>query len=121
MTRNCIECGASLDGQEAVRSHLSDLGYRHRDDRINCPECGHGHTFGVPLDRATEEPPACPVCGGRAYPYKIDFGADSVKIDVHWKCEECFYFHRYPVVQLEEDVYSLQVNHLLGWTEADHE
>lgn len=136
MTRSCPDCGASLEDPLVVGERLSDLGYAHRDRRVECPECPRTVTFGHPVDPETDQAPTCAVCGGRTYPYKLDFHRvrerfgempdhghivlrdDPVEalrvLDVHWKCEDCHYFHSGVLDHLTADVYSLGVDHLEG-------
>lgn len=136
MERSCPDCGADLEEALVVEERLDDLGYRHKDRTVECPECPWQGTFGHPVDPPTDEPPACAVCGGRGYPYKLDvhrwkealyeptddLGSVSrlrveellSSIDVHWKCEACHYRWNGELEHLTADVYSLGVDHLEG-------
>lgn len=139
MARSCPDCGASLEGAMVVHERLDDLGYKHRDRIVECPECPRQVTFGEPVDRADRRPPTCEVCGGWIYPYKLDFhrvrgqvDPDRAgyppetpdeflnvleKTDVHWKCETCWYFQNRGLEHLVNDVYLLGVDHLVGEVE----
>lgn len=141
MARSCPDCGASLKEPLIIEERLSSLGYVHADRTLECPECPWQGTFGIPVESPTTEPPLCPVCGGRAYPYKLDFHRlrESVpayvedletnvgqalilaadEIDVHWKCEDCWYRWNGGLEHLTKDVYSLGVSHLEGRREDD--
>lgn len=136
MGRSCPDCGASLEDALVVEERLDDLGYKHRDRTVECPECPRRVTFGIPVEGDQQLAPRCEVCGGRTYPYKLDFhrvtdrvcelvestnvsGVTKAKayalvLDVHWKCEDCHYRTNGQVEHLTEDVYSLGVSHLEG-------
>lgn len=132
----CPDCGEQLEPATFQIDQLRSLGYLHRDEHATCSECDRKLTFGVPLEPPTDEPPACPVCGGRFYPYKLDlhhvrsvFDEEQSKrdvpvddlitiiglgTDIHWKCEACHYFDNRELEHMVNDVYSLGVKHLEG-------
>lgn len=140
VTRTCRVCDTSLEGVIERDQSLSALGYKHRDDTAECPNCGAEHTFGVPEDPPTSRPPTCPVCGGRQYPYKLGFydvveegaslspvrqsGTDSLyeqalsDLRVHWKCEDCYYFRNETPTGGWKNVVLLGVEHLRGELDA---
>lgn len=140
VTRTCRECNTSLEGVIERDASLSALGYKNRDDMAACPNCGAEHTFGVPLDPPTSQPPTCPVCGGRQYPYKLGFhpvveeglslspvrqrDAESLydaalkDLRVHWKCEDCYYFENRTTTGGWKNVVLLGVEHLRGELDA---
>lgn len=117
--RNCVRCGAQLPMESAVVGDLGYLGYLHNDVSVDCEECGQEHTFGVPVDSPVDQPPKCPVCGGRWFPYKVDGHRGWPDIDVHWKCEECWYFENRSANHLTKDVYGLGLRHLEGRRQDD--
>lgn len=117
MTRQCPDCGEQLPLEAAQADSLAHLGYLHTDVHVSCEACGRRVSFGVPVDRKTDQEPRCDVCGGRGYPYKVDGHLGWPDLDVHWKCEDCYYRWNGEVDHLTGDVYSLGVTHLEGRAE----
>jgi len=116
--RSCAKCGADISGLFERQDNLSDLGYLHEDVHVDCPECGHSHAFGVPVNRPTEEPPQCPCCQGRVYPYKVNRNGSPGLRNVHWKCEDCFYFQTMGPTHRDGSISYLGVEHLRGEFDA---
>lgn len=116
--RTCINCDASLDEGFERTGNLSALGYLHEDVWVDCPECGKSHVFGIPENGDVTEPPECPVCGGRRYPYKCNRDGDPGLRNVHWKCEDCYYFETKEPTRRDGSVTYFGVHHLEGsWDE----
>lgn len=141
MSRTCVNCGADLPTETQISANLVALGYLHEDVHVDCGECGESHTFGIPRERETTEPPHCNCCGGREYPYKVDaytmrdrmdsWGSKGYtynvkdieeilkRIEIHWKCEDCWHFRKGTLDHLVNDVWLLGVDHLVGRRDDD--
>lgn len=117
--RRCRADGTSLSSRFQRSDRLTRLGYLHEDVHVECPSCGLRHTFGVPVEPRRDDPPKCPVCGGRFYPYKLEGETFGKDVSVYWKCEACYFHQERFLEHLVRTTYLLGVDHLVGRT--DHE
>lgn len=91
----CPECEARPTDESVVEHRLSQLGYHHDDIRLECRECGHRWTLGVPIGRGGEDDLVCDSCGMVALVHRIEDigrGSSMDTRNLHMKCVGCLNF-----------------------------
>lgn len=88
---SCPECGEAPSGESIVESRLSDLGYKHTDVKLECPECDNKWVHGIPEGENDTNEWVCDSCEGDLIPHFGYVVVQESKIEIRPKCEGCNY------------------------------
>jgi len=120
---HCPFCGASV-GENTVRDrNLSALGYKHEDERHDCPECGETFVYGIPKGEHDTDKWTCDSCEEGAYiPHFLFINLSDETVRTRPKCSECYHVPRERIELLSkfngENVRAF-VGHI--WTTGDRD